>query len=229
VDRSPTGNHHKGLEGWIVPQRGTIIKPRVARNELPWDSNAKILNPNGLASWRATNLGFRGANATGATQRRTMQPALGLETSRSRFPGQHAEDSDPSELGYHPLPSGVGGHKWPPDEDERRRRSFLLRPALAGLPPTSPARGDYGALAALRLAQFRRRRCNRWRSHHWSLDIFRCAEGAKFYSPAKRAGCTEFMKFGLKGRDKRILEKPYSAPSGLFSLIYYYPGRCPGL
>jgi len=31
----------------------------------------------------------------------------------------------------------------------------------------------------------------------------------------------EFMNCGLKGRDKWILEKPYSTPSGLLLLIYY--------
>jgi len=33
-----------------LPQRGTIVKPRVARHELPWDSNANPTNPNGVAS-----------------------------------------------------------------------------------------------------------------------------------------------------------------------------------
>jgi len=57
--RPGTSQPAKSIE---IPQRGTIVKPRVARNELPWNSNAKIINPNGVASSEVTNTESRQAS-----------------------------------------------------------------------------------------------------------------------------------------------------------------------
>ena len=63
-------------------QRDSGLQPRVARNELPWESVSKAHNPNGVVAWRrrrdATPLGLK--NHPAVTQGSSFLATLGWRT-----------------------------------------------------------------------------------------------------------------------------------------------------